>query len=407
VAECLPVREKGESMRGAWPYLTDEIPAVPAAYRVRPEDFLVEEIPEYDPCGVGDHLYAWIEKRDLTTRQMVRALAAALGIPPERIGVAGQKDLHGVTRQMVSLERVEPGRLKTLRLPGIAVLDAARHRVKLRLGSLRGNRFAIRLRETAPGAAAAARAALGLLGRRGVPNYFGPQRFGVRGDTWEVGQALLQGDAARARAIIGRWPGSEQAAGPVLGVERWLAGFAVSAYQAWLFNAVLALRLRSLDRLLQGDLAFVHDTGRLVPVRDAAAEQPRAERFLLSATGPIVGHTMEAPTGEPAEIEGRVLAAEGIRPEALPRSGSLKCVGARRPLRFRPAESAVEEGRDELGAFLELRFRLPRGCYATALLREVCKDGLADRAGRADESPSAPPRAGDPGEELSGEGEPW
>jgi len=395
-------------MSRAWPYLTEEIPAVPAAYRVRLEDFLVEEIPEYAPCGVGEHLYAWIEKRGLTTRQMVRALAAGLGIPPERIGVAGQKDLRGVTRQMVSLERVEAGRLQALRLPGIAVLDAARHRVKLRLGSLGGNRFAIRLRETGPGAPARVQAALELLGRRGVPNYFGPQRFGVRGDTWEVGRALLRGDAARVRAIVSRWPGGEQAAGPVLGVERWLAGFAVSAYQAWLFNAVLALRLPGLDRVLAGDLAFVHATGRLFPVRDAAAEQPKAERFLLSATGPMVGYTMEMPGGEPAEMEGRVLAAEGLRAEGLPRSGPLRCVGSRRPLRFRPTETAVEEGRDDLGDFLELRFRLPRGCFATALLREVCKEGLTDRAGRmGGPGPEAPPAAAGPGEELSGEGEPW
>jgi tRNA pseudouridine13 synthase len=394
------------------PYLTSEIPPVAALFRARPEDFVVEEVPEYDPCGVGDHLYTWVEKRGISTRQMVKQLAAALGISPERIGVAGQKDARGITRQMVSLERVDPIRLKSVRSPGINILDAARHRTKLRLGSLRGNRFVIRLREVAPDGVKAVRAALEILARRGVPNYFGPQRFGVRGDTWEVGRALLRGDQARVRAIVAAWPAGREAASGTHGLDPWLVGFAVSAYQAWVFNAVLAERLPGIDRVLAGDLAFLHDTGRIVPVRDAAAEQPRAERFLLSATGPIVGHTMAEPAGEAAAIEQRILAAEGIRVADLPRSGPLKCVGGRRPLRFQPSDPLVDSGEDELGAFLDLRFTLPRGCYATAVLREICKDALRERPGspgrRQSDGPAA--EASEPAEEarrIRGEGEAW
>ncbi len=360
-------------MSGQWPYLTSEIPPVPAVFRARPEDFVVEEVPEYDPCGVGDHLYTWVEKRGISTRQMVKRLAAALGISPERVGVAGQKDARGVARQMVSLERVDPTRLKTVHVPGITILDAARHRTKLRLGSLRGNRFVIRLHAVAPGGAATARAALKILARRGVPNYFGPQRFGVRGDTWEVGRALLRGDRARAHAIVAAWPSGSEAASGAHGLDPWLLGFAVSAYQSWIFNAVLAERLPGIDGILAGDLAFLHDTGRIVPVRDAAADQIRAEHFHLSATGPIVGHTMTEPAGEAAAIEQRILAAEGVRVADLPRSGPLKCVGGRRPLRFQPSDAVIESGEDDLGAFLDLRFALPRGCYATAVLREICK----------------------------------
>jgi tRNA pseudouridine13 synthase len=189
-------------------------------------------------------------------------------------------------------------------------------------------------------------------------------------------------------------------------------GFSVSAYQSHLFNAVLAERLLGLDRVLAGDLAFLHDTGRIVPVRDAGAEQPRAERFLLSATGPIVGHTMAEPAEEAAAIERRILAVEGVRVADLPRSGPLKCVGGRRPLRFQPSDSLVETGEDDLGAFLELRFTLPRGCYATVLLREVCKDALRERSGSPDgrqpDEPSA--EASEPAEgarESRGEGESW
>ncbi len=391
-----------------WPYLTSEFSPLPALFRARPEDFVVEEVPEYDPCGVGDHLYAWVEKRGISTRQMVKHLASALCIPPERIGVAGQKDARGIARQMLSLERVDPARLKSVHVAGLSILDAARHRTKLRLGSLQGNRFAIRLRETAPEGAAAARSVLQTLARRGVPNYFGPQRFGVRGDTWEVGRALLRGDRARAEAIAAAWPSGREAASGFHGLDPWLAGFAVSAYQSWIFNAVLAARLPALDRILTGDLAFFHDTGRTAPVRDVAADQRLAERFLLSATGPIVGHTMAEPTGEAAAIEQRILAAEGIRVAELPRSGPLKCVGSRRPIRFQPADSTVETGEDDLGVYLDLRFTLPRGCYATAVLREICKGALRERPGSPESRrPEGWPAAAEPSEEIgedSGEG---
>jgi tRNA pseudouridine13 synthase len=366
-------------MGETWPYLTSDFPAIPAVFRTCLEDFLVEEIPEYDPCGVGDHLYVWIEKRGISTRQMVKRLAASLGISPDRIGVAGQKDARGVARQMLSLERADPTRVKAVHVPGVSILDAARHRTKLRLGSLRGNRFVIRLRGVAPGGGEVLRGVLNILARRGVPNFFGPQRFGARGDTWEVGRALLRGDHARVHAIVSAWPTGSAAASGAHAVDRWLAGFAVSAYQAWIFNAVLAERLPGIERVLPGDLAVLHASGRLIRVRDAEAERPRAEKFLLSATGPIIGHAMEESEGEAAALERRILAAEGIWITDLPRSGPLKCVGGRRPLRFQPADGLVESGQDDLGTFLAVSFTLPRGCYATAVLRELCKGGLRER----------------------------
>lgn len=378
-----------------WPYLTADIPPIPAAYRSRPADFVVEEIPLYDPCGMGDHLYVWVEKAGISTRQAVRLLAESLGIPPERIGVAGQKDARAVTRQMLSLERVHPDRARAVRIPGLTVLDAARHRTKLRLGSLAGNRFRIRLRGVEAGGEASAHAVLAVLARRGVPNYFGPQRFGRYGDTWELGRALLAGDLAAARAVTARWPGGGRGRGggpadpSFQGMDRWLMDLGVSAYQGWLFNQVLTARLDRLDRLLAGDLAAIHGSEQVIRVADPAAEQPRADRFAISPTGPMVGHTMPEPAAEAGAIEGRVLAAHGIRPGELPRTGPVKCVGGRRPLRFRPTEVEVEAGADDGGPFLELRFALPPGCYATALLREIGKGTLGESRPASGEGESA------------------
>lgn len=363
-------------MPADWSYLTAEIPPIPAAFKREAADFQVDEIPLYDPCGEGPHLYVRIEKANLSTRRAVASLAQALGIRPERIGVAGQKDARGISRQVISLEGVDPARLARLEVPGVRILETARHRVKLRLGAVRANRFVVRLRDVSAGRLDDLRSLLGILARRGVPNFFGPQRFGQRGDTWEVGRSLLRGEHARALSLMT----GQSAADPeiarreVFHLDRRRLGFYVSAYQAWLFNRVVARRIGTLDRILDGDVVYEHLTGRLLRAADATDAPSRAARLEISPTGPILGHTMLEPGGEAATIERDALAETGGLDVPLPRTGPLKCVGGRRPLRFALAEAEVEAGADAGGGFLELRFTLAAGCYATALLREIRKD---------------------------------
>ena len=160
-------------MQPAWPFLTSDVPPLDLVLRRYLEDFQVEELPAYDPCGSGDHVHAYIEKVGVTTRHTVIALARALRIPARRIGVAGQKDARGIARQFVSLEGVDPSRVLSLDLPRLRILGVARHRARIRLGFLRGNRFLIRLRDVPRGRVEDVGRVLGLLGRRGVPNYFG------------------------------------------------------------------------------------------------------------------------------------------------------------------------------------------------------------------------------------------
>jgi tRNA pseudouridine13 synthase len=403
------------------PYLTADIPPIPARIKQRDGDFVVEEVPLYLPCGDGDHAYVLIEKVGLTTRHAVLEIARALDVPPSAIGVAGQKDAGGITRQAITVQGVDPARVRLLTLPHISILDVGRHRTKLRPGSLRANRFLVRLREVSAERMSDVQSLLDVLARRGVPNYFGPQRFGMRGDTWEVGRSLLRGDFNRVVALTVGQPTEEDtgvlrrarelaAAGrfaeaartfpdgfrdcarlcrllaqmrgnmqrAIFALDRRVLGFYVSAFQAWLFNRVLAARVTTLDRIFVGDLAFSHVTGRIVRAEDQEVEQSRVTQFEVSPTGPIAGYTMEAPRGEPATIEQRVFDEAGVSLRDLPRTGPLTCVGARRPLRFRPEEVCLGSGTDEAGEYAELRFTLPAGCYATSLLREVCKDRLSD-----------------------------
>ncbi len=406
-----------------WPCLTGEVPAVPGVLRRFNEDFVVEEAPLYEPEGYGDHVFFTIEKVGLSTHRAVADIAAALGVCPRDIGLAGLKDARAVTRQTFSVEHVEPARIEALELPRIRVLSARRHPRKLRVGHLAGNRFAIRLRDADPGRLEHVRRVLAVLERRGVPNYFGRQRFGTRGDTAEIGRRLIAGDVAGAVSLIAGTPGPEDAGAVREARERFQAGdyggaaplwpraygaharlsramareagdarralhafdrrllrLFVHAYQSWIFNEVLARRIQGLDRVRDGDLACRHDSGGIFRVEDAAAERARAAAFEISPTGPLPGPAMREPLGEPGAIEREVLRTAGLRLDRFPAKGPFRVTGGRRPLRFRLAGASVEPGCDDAGACFEFRFTLPPGCYATAVLREIGKDRLAEGA---------------------------
>ena len=401
------------------PYLTAAVAPIPFRAKHVPGDFIVEEIPRFLPCGAGDHVYVQIEKTGLTTRHAVRLLAEALRVPAERIGVAGQKDAHAVTRQFISILGVSPTAVERLNVPHIRILGVARHRAKLRLGDLAANRFQLRLRDIPDERLPDLDTALTVLDRRGVPNYFGPQRFGMRGDTWKVGAALLRGNfdeavalivgrplgadpepvrEARALADAGRygdaaraWPAAYadcralcrhlaasggEARRAVLRMDRRLLGFYVSAFQAWIFNQVIAARMPDVDKVLAGDIAVSHATGAMQVIHDPAGFASAAAACSISATGPLVGAGMAFAEGDPGALERKAVASHDVTVTDLPCTGPCKCVGARRAVRFRPDRLEWETGADVHGAYVELRFTLPRGCYATALLREVGKSGL-------------------------------
>jgi len=378
------------------------------------EDFVVEELPLYPADGSGTHTYFLVEKRGLSTMQAAADIARALNVRRRDIGYAGLKDARAVTRQWMSLEHTDPEQVAALQIPRLRILEVTQHTNKLRLGHLKANRFTIRVHQTEPDRLPELQDALVELVCRGVPNYFGKQRFGGRGDAWAVGLAMLRGqpeqaldlvlgcpserdrgDIRRARELYERgqylqaarrWPGmfrDERRALKALARSsgRKLRGFAaidkatrrfyVSAYQSYLFNRVLAARLPlGLDRLQPGDLAYLHASGAVFQVEDAALEQARADCFEISPSGPLFGYRMTEPTGHPGELEAHVLAAENLSPHTF-RSGPLHVKGARRSLRFQPANAEIRLGAASRGAYLELTFALPRGCYATSLLREL------------------------------------
>ena len=395
------------------PRLTRALPGAHGTYKQRPEDFLVDEQPAYQPCGEGDHVFFQIQKRGLSTHDATALLANSLGVPPRAIGYAGLKDAQAVTRQWLSLEHVDPERIQSFSHPKLEVLKVSRHGNKLRIGHLRGNRFAIKLRGVPSVEVPHLEQALEMLQRRGVPNYFGEQRFGARGDGWEIGRALLRddaeevvalvcgrpgeydhGDVRRARKLFDEgkyeesakaWPGGfrdsaklarararAKPARALRALPRSLQRLFVSAFQSHLFNLVLAERIDELDQLRVGDLAYRHEGGAVFRVEDLDAEQPRAEAFEISPTGPLFGRRMTHPAGTVEELEQRVAATELTGGE-LEARGPLSWKGARRPLRVPLGELQFELGEDDAGPFCSLDFVLPPGSYATGVLREVLR----------------------------------
>lgn len=312
-----------------------------------PEDFVVEEIPSYEPSGEGGHTFLWIEKRLRNTEEVARALAREAGVPARDVGYAGRKDRFAVTRQQFSVPGLDPEQALSLSLAGVRVLRASRHRHKLRTGQLAGNRFALCVRGVDEPLAARAASAAAALQRMGLPNRFGDQRFGRGGANVDRGARLLAGEALR--------------------VDRREARFLVSALQAAVFNAVLASRPLPLDCVELGDVARRTDSGGLFLVGDLAVENERASRFEISATGPLFGTRMERPGPAVDARERAALEDFGIDADTLKPPPGVRLRGGRRPFRV-PVGNPIQQ---HDGDVLRLAFTLPAGSFATVLLEEL------------------------------------
>src|ERR1041385_4412201 len=251
------------------PYLTAGLRGVGGVLRRQPEDFQVEELPLYLPAGQGEHLYARVTKRGLSTPDLVTTMASMLGVKGRCIGVAGLKDARAVTTQLVSVQGVDPDALERLaRDPRILSVEVlGRHGNRLRTGHHAGNRFRIVIRDIQAGAANGVAEILDEVRRRGMPNYFGPQRQGRKGVNYRTGAALLLDTRRRYRM-----PRSQ---------HMWF----LHAYQSFLFNNILSARIDRLDRMLAVDWTMKHVNGACFEVEDAEAEQVRADAFEISPTG--------------------------------------------------------------------------------------------------------------------------
>jgi tRNA pseudouridine13 synthase len=337
------------------PYAFGE-PPLRARLRVQPEDFFVDEDLGFSPDGAGEHVFVRVEKRGANTEWVAKQIARFAGVAPEAVSYAGLKDRHAVTRQTFSVAVPVKRELAwdTLAADDFRVLDARRHGRKLKRGALKRNRFRIVLRE-ASGDRAAAEARLGWIAARGVPNYFGEQRFGRDGDNVARAQALFDGRR----------------------VSRHERSLLLSAARAQIFNDVLAARVQrgDWDRALSGDVWMLDGSHSIFGPEPVTADiEARLARGDIHATGPLWGEGTLRPAETVAELERAIAATRGELARGLEAAGLAQ---ERRSLRLLAQESSFAWDGDAL----VVSFALPAGCYATTLLRELA---VFDLTGTAD-----------------------
>jgi tRNA pseudouridine13 synthase len=319
-------------------------PLARGSVRAEPEDFVVEEDLGFSAAGTGQHVLLKVRKRNANTQWVARELAKLCGCPARDIGYAGLKDRRAVAVQWFTVpkSKLTLEAWREVRDPEFDVLEADAHSRKLPRGALAGNRFTIRIRaiDIADDVLAARVAEIG---QRGVPNYFGPQRFGHDG-------------ANLARIGEGR-----RALRPE---ER---GFVLSAARSLVFNAVLAERVRdgSWNHLEVGDLANLDGRGSFFPVDSIDATlTERMTQLDIHPTGPMWGRGALSSRDRVGDLEARV-AAQFQQSCALAAEAGMD--QERRALRLAVRGLSCER---EPGA-LVIRFRLTRGSFATTVLREI------------------------------------
>ena len=320
-----------------------------AGFKVEPEDFVVEELLGFEPSGEGEHCLVWVEKRDLDSNAAAARLADALGLRRRLVSHCGLKDRHAVTRQWFSLHM--PGQLspepEKLNSEGLQVLKITRNTRKLRRGIHFGNRFTIRLRNPSFTADAAADR-WGRISNEGAPNFFGSQRFGNEGRNVEKALAMFRGEFTPS--------------------DRLLRGILLSAARSHLFNAVVTSRMEqgNWDRALPGEVYGFPDNGTLLLIGNQRGDE--ASRFSegkVELTAPLWGVGELHSADEVRDLESAVMSRSPELTAGLEAAGLRQ---ERRVIRLRPInpEFTKRENGD-----LELRFDLPRGTYATTLLREL------------------------------------
>jgi tRNA pseudouridine13 synthase len=406
-------------------WLTADVPGVGGVIKQRPEDFLVEELPQYQPCGEGEHVYLFVQKRGLSTFEMTRIIARHFGVRPGAVGVAGLKDKLAITRQVVSVHA--PGKTHAdfpmLLHEQVQVLWADQHTNKLRPGHLAGNRFSVRVRGVDPTRVRDAHRVLQALARTGVPNRFGEQRFGMLANNHLIGRAIVMDnwdEAAREllgpnafrpdfnreardlfvqnryRDAIHAYPMQAHIETRVLNqldrgkdaraafraLDETTMRFYLSAFQSAVFNCVLDERLASgsLGVLHEGDVAIKHANLACFAVDGALASDPalaqRLASFEISPSGPMWATGMMRGSAQTDARETAALARFGVSPadlESYSARSRFHLDGKRRPLRVPLVAPEVEGGVDEHGPFIRCAFELPRGAFATTVMREVIK----------------------------------
>lgn len=332
-------------------------------------DFIVREVPLYEFSGSGEHLIIHLQKKSLSTNEILKIISSTLGISIKEIGYAGLKDKQGLTSQYISINKKYSQNLHKIEDQNIKILDTFLHNNKIKLGHLKGNKFFIRLKKVSKVDALKLEQALLNIATNGFLNYFGYQRFGKFGDNYIQGEQILKKEKKLK--------------------DKKLSNFLISAYQSKLFNDYASLRMKlshlansfnanelaqiykisqdeakkitsqkTLFKLISGEIMCHYPHGKLFAFEDGDFE--RFANKEISPTGLLPGKTMTN-TGYAKNLE------DEIYHQSYDLCKDLN--GDRRYL-----WSFLEEHKcfyDEQNAHFCVEFTLQKGSYATVVLSEL------------------------------------
>ena len=329
-------------------------PQVKGLLRQHLSDFIVEEQLGFEPAGEGEHVFLYLEKRDLNTQQLAEQICRLAKVHPRLVSYSGMKDKQAVTRQWFSVHLPGTDSIDwpLLNNEHVKLLGCQRHLRKLRRGVHSANRFVITLRELA-GDTDSLPARIASIATGGVPNYFGEQRFGQKGSNLQQAEAWFRGEFKPRRNK---------------------RSFYLSAARSFLFNRVLAARLQrgSLTQALSGELLMLEGSNSLFVQDQQADLQQRLDSGDIHLTGPLFGKASGLqPSLETADFESRQLQQFPLLLDGLLAEG---LTAERRALRVIPQqlEWLLDDDR------LQVSFTLPSGCFATAVMRELAQYRLPE-----------------------------
>jgi len=331
------------------------------------DDFVVTEVPLYEFSGEGEHVILKIRKKDLATWDALQIISEAVGCKNRDIGYAGLKDKNAMTVQYISIHKSFEDKIDAFVHPQIKILEKTYHNNKIKIGHLKGNKFFIRLKRVQPMHRMKLESALEKIVTFGMPNYFGFQRFGLDGDNYKKGEALIAG-TLKVR-------------------DRKLKKMYINAYQSYLFNGWLSKRIEiskivdsfkaeeisaklnlSVEtikqmqtqthplKVMRGDVFSHYPYGRLFNIEDIDDEAQKFANRDRVPTGLLSGKKTKFAIDDALKFE-----EEFIK--------ETKEDGARRFAWIFPMEVSSEYKEEK--AWFELNFELPKGSYATEFISEL------------------------------------
>lgn len=337
------------------PYVSPENLKISGKIKQIPEHFIVEEVPLYKPSRQGNHLFVSFTKKQQTTKEIERQVCSLFNLKQTDIGIAGMKDKLSISTQTISINTENLNlnkeqiidKLKTL---NIKINSAEFHNNKLKPGHLLGNNFKIIISEikNPEKDVETSKKIIKEIEKNGIPNFYGSQRFGLENNE-QKGKLILE-NKLRIK-------------------DKWLRKFLISSYQSYLFNYYLAKRIEKnkFNSLLKGDIAKKHSTGGLFFVENLDYEQKRFDEKEISFTGPIFGIKMLHTKQDSLNFEQEILRENKIDLEIF---SKFKIKGSRRISRILIKKINLKSSESKI----ELSFFLPKGSFATVVLREFLKN---------------------------------